>query len=223
MRSRADILRFAFAAFVLTAATCGQATIYRWVDESGNVTYSNAPPTEPHKAHELVTIEEERPPTSIERRTREILEQAERERRGVDSATLPPPAQGLWGDNVGRDSQMGAIDGMRPEITGPEGEARRDAYSGSRSPRGAPSEAVRDPCLTSSDRNCYQRNARKYHPYLGYSPSRVEPFGTGGTISGAGGTVGGTIVQVPVTSGRPSARRPSGLPPGTPVLPLSKR
>ncbi|MGZ8203186.1 MAG: hypothetical protein ACXWUB_08045, partial [Burkholderiales bacterium] len=124
---------------------------------------------------------------------------------------------------VGRDSQMGAIDGMRPEITGPEGEARRDAYSGSRSPRGAPSEAVRDPCLTSSDRNCYQRNARKYHPYLGYSPSRVEPFGTGGTISGAGGTVGGTIVQVPVTSGRPSARRPSGLPPGTPVLPLSKR
>ena len=35
--------------------------MYKWIDETGGVTYSNAPPADPHKAHGVTTIEDIRP------------------------------------------------------------------------------------------------------------------------------------------------------------------
>lgn len=56
-------------------------------------------------------------------------------------------------------------------------------------------EAVRDPCLRSSDPKCHERNKDRYHPYLGYAPGTTRPAAAVGasSVSGAGGAVGGAI------------------------------
>ena len=72
------------ATVLLATATAADATLYRWVDEKGHVTYSDVPPPTGARVREVVTLEEERPPTASELRTRQILEEAERERRGLD-------------------------------------------------------------------------------------------------------------------------------------------
>lgn len=62
-------------------------------------------------------------------------------------------------------------------------------------------QAVQDPCLTSSDRYCHQKNKGRYRPYVGYTPyessvaeaAPVIPPARGATNGGSGGgAVGGT-------------------------------
>jgi hypothetical protein len=85
----------------------------------------------------------------------------------------------------------------QPETAPQPAAAQREADSAQRAPRGVQAEAVRDPCLTSSDPKCYERNKDRYHPYLGYSPTPVQPatpaIGTS-SPAGAGGSVGGAII-----------------------------
>lgn len=204
-------------AFLLAAAPYGHAHIYRWVDDSGNVTYSNSPPMDPSKVRELVTIQEDRPPTAAERRTREILEDAERERRAIGGTVSSMPMQTGTFESAGRDTQT--------DLSHADAEGmRRENDWGVRPWRARP-EAVRDPCLRSSDPLCYQRNAAKYHPYLGYSPSRMDPAAGpfGATWASAGGTVGGTFGAPAVSPTKATPRRLTGLPPGTPVQPLAAK
>ena len=60
--------------------------------------------------------------------------------------------------------------------------------------------AVQDPCLTSSDRYCYQKQSGNYRPYVGYSPGAVETphaavmTATGATAgeAGSGAIAGGS-------------------------------
>jgi hypothetical protein len=69
---------------------------------------------------------------------------------------------------------------------------KRESDSAQRAPTRGLKEAARDPCLRSSDRNCYQRNKDRYHPYLGYAPAVTEPGST--PPVGATSTVGGVGV-----------------------------
>ena len=70
-------------------------------------------------------------------------------------------------------------------------------------------EAVRDPCLRSSDPKCYERNKAAYVPGRGYAPAAV-----GATASaGAGGTLSGGSPTPPAKVEPPKASA-YALPPG---------
>ena len=56
----------ALVAALSCAALPAHAAMFKWVDESGSVTYSNTPPQDPGKVTDLVTIEEPAPPKPIE-------------------------------------------------------------------------------------------------------------------------------------------------------------
>ena len=91
------VFRAAFGAVLLSLAVPAEATLYKWVDQKGKVTYSNLPPAEGVDVRELETIDENRAPTAVELRTRQILEEAARERRatgGVDLFHVPATASG---------------------------------------------------------------------------------------------------------------------------------
>jgi hypothetical protein len=64
-------------------------------------------------------------------------------------------------------------------------------------------QAVQDPCLTSSDRYCYQKNSAQYRPYVGYSPGGENvtdtnqavvppPRGASSSTAGTGSVAGGS-------------------------------
>ena len=89
------VFRAAFAAAALSLASPAEATLYKWVHQNGEVTYSNVPPPESAHVREVETIEDDRPPTATELRTRQILEEAARERGGSemsDPTGAPPTA-----------------------------------------------------------------------------------------------------------------------------------
>ena len=80
-------------------------------------------------------------------------------------------------------------------------------------------EAVRDPCLRSSDPKCIERNKAAYLPGRGYSPAAV-----GATSStAAGGTLAGG--SPPATAPTPPKASAYALPPGNelPPPPSGKR
>ena len=77
-------------------------------------------------------------------------------------------------------------------------------------------DAVRDPCLRSSDPKCYERNKAAYVPGRGYAPAAV-----GATASaGAGGTLAGGSAPAPAKIEAPKASA-YALPPGNELKPLS--
>ena len=154
--------------------------MYKWTDAQGSVTYSNTPPSEPAQVKELTRIEDTAAPKGSAR-------------------TLPP--QTPPGYIMGKPERLpGEPAGpqRQPETAAREpAPLQRDAESMPRATRGLQAEAVRDPCLRSSDPKCHERNKDRYHPYLGYSPTPVQPAtpAIGATNpTGAGGSIGGAII-----------------------------
>ena len=97
--TRSDLLLFlrtVMATVLLATATIADATLYRWVDDRGHVTYSNVPPPPGARVVEIVTMEEDRAPTASELRTRQILEEAERERRSLEPGDPAALALGAY-------------------------------------------------------------------------------------------------------------------------------
>jgi len=211
--TRSDLLLFlrtVMATVLLATATIADATLYRWVDDRGHVTYSNVPPPPGARVVEIVTMEEDRAPTASELRTRQILEEAERERRSLEPGDPAALALGAYSN----DSVQTAPDGSLFSGAGDGNGARK-----------RPSAAPRDPCLVSADPRCYELNARSYDPYEGYvaTPADATSSALGTTIdSGAPREVASTV-EAPPRNPRPALVVPrlSGLPPGTPVQPLT--
>jgi hypothetical protein len=233
---------------MLSLALPAEATLYKWVDQNGIVTYSNMPPPAEAQVRELETLGDDREPTAVELRTRQILEEAARER---SSSPLPQPAAGSA--SVSRGTSTGYTDldtsGAKYEWV-PQG-ARQSSASplpdNVRYPPATPM-AVRDPCLLSPDPRCYELNAANYDPYLGYAPvgATTAPAAIGATRGVAGGATGVTHVapaqaaaSVPARNAAASGtmtatvapavqtQNPAppgfrGLPPGTPVLSISR-
>jgi Domain of unknown function (DUF4124) len=154
----------AVAALVLGAAPAVQAVMYKWIDENGTVTYSNHLPPDWSGIKEITLIEEPAPPPPADMRKPEVtVVHPEPAAPRREAETIPQP------------------------IVGAEREAPRRV-----TPRSTSTLAVQDPCLTSSDRTCHQKNSGDYHPYLGYSPGAGTPPATGATrAAGAGGVVAG--------------------------------
>lgn len=142
--------------------------MYKWIDENGSVTYSNAPPADPHKARNVTTIEDISPDPG---RREQALE-------------APPRSTGA----SAAPSSLGVT--RAPEATAPAPPRT--------SVRRLRTEAVQDPCLRSPDPQCHARHRDKYDPYLGYAPSTLAPPAVGSTGgAGAGGAVGGRIAITP--------------------------
>ena len=177
-----------FLAALLCAAPAANAVMYKWIDETGSVTYSNAPPADPQKAHNVTTIGDISPDLG----RREQALEAERGSAGAKAASSSPvgvsatPAAG----------SHAAYGHARDDAS------HREAGASAQPPRASGSrlraEAVRDPCLRSSDPQCHQRNQGKYDPYLGYAPSTLAPPAVGSTPgAGASGELGGRITITP--------------------------
>lgn len=175
-----------FAAF-LFAPAC-HAVMYKWIDETGSVTYSNAPPANPEQARNVTTLGHISPDLGKREPALETAPQP----AGAKAASSPsvgvsaPPA-------AGSDPPYGLTthDASHPEAAAPATTPRAGA-------RRRRAEAVRDPCLRSPDPQCHQRNRDKYHPYLGYAPGTLAPSAVGAaSTAGAGGAVGGRIVITP--------------------------
>ena len=187
---------FAFAAMLSAAAPAAASGMYRWVDDAGSVHYSNTAP--PEHARDVTLIDDATNTiSSTERRTREILE-IERNaapfaaRNPASAATAESPAVSIGSESPAPPSRA------------------------SIAPLQA--EAVRDPCLRSSDPKCHERHRAAYVPYLGYSPSAAaQPTLTGfGATSGggAGGTLAGSAPLAPPKLTPPKASD-YALPPGS--------
>jgi hypothetical protein len=232
------VLRAAFGAALLSLAVPAEATLYKWLDQKGNVTYSNLPPPESAEVRELETIEENQVPTAVELRTRQIIEEMARERRGTGLPGAPGTQSPANSRTAASSAEADA--GVRyewvPQAPQPAAGPPLLDTASLRYPPATPI-TVRDPCLLSPDPRCYQLNAGNYDPYLGYAPARPQVGGpsVGATRNDVAGAVGATIAT-PETMGASASARLSaaahsptpaprsfrGLPPGTPVLPIGR-
>ncbi len=158
----------ALAAIFLGAAPAAFSEMYRWVDDQGAVKYSNQrPPDAPGMRNVTVIDDTPGTMTPAEQRTLEILN-AHREIEATPAAT----------------------GGMRgaPGPLGTAGEELPMAPRASVAPNMP--EAVRDPCLTSADPRCPEKNRAYYVPGRGYAPSAVRLAREAETSPGAGATTG---------------------------------
>jgi hypothetical protein len=170
MRYAVTAAHAALSAALLCASPIADAVMYKWVDDTGSVTYSNAPPVDTQSAREVTKIEDISPALGTRERH---LEAAQRD-AGGDAVASPPPSAT-----------------RAPETAATAAPPRVNA-------RPLRTEAVQDPCLTSADPQCHQRNKHLYDPYLGYAPSTLAPPAVGATAGvGAGGAVGGHIAITP--------------------------
>jgi hypothetical protein len=188
----------AIAAMLCVAAPAAFSEMYRWVDEHGTVTYSNHLPPEPSLARDVTIVEDASAKSSpIEQRTKEIID-AERGGQTARGVPIAPGASGTLPET--------AISGDAPP-------APRISIA-----PGAP-EAVRDPCLRSSDPKCPEKNRGNYVPYRGYSPSAAgmaagsTAVGASSSAAGGGSVAGGTsVARPPLTAPKSSTY---ALPPGS--------
>jgi hypothetical protein len=224
MRNHAHPIGTLASAFVIAlgsaglfaAAPAAHSQIYRWTDAEGSATYSNKPPTNPAAATDLTVIPDipgtmSSPP---ERRTPDLARPA-----APSTAQHSPPPRAAVPD---------VLDAFNRAAQSADAPAAASATSPSPSPRvsipaNAP-EAVRDPCLRSSDPKCYERNRAAYVPYRGYAPSVAGATGVGATSAAAGGTLaGGSPAPGPGKITPPKAST-YALPPGSePMPPVSTR
>jgi hypothetical protein len=192
---------YSLAAALALSAAVAHATMYRWVDENGSVNYSDQPPANPATVRQLTVIDEPRI-TKYEKRSVEIIEN-EKQRLG----DTPGQAQDrATGTSPGYDTASVPL--YNPQFDNSPG-ASQLPRSGLRSLQ---PEAVRDPCLRSSDPRCPEKNRAAYVPYLGYAPSAAgmahgsSPAAVGSSSAvGATGAVGGTIAGTPLA---PTRRTP---------------
>lgn len=197
------VLHAAFAAVAVSFAAPTQAEFYKWLDQNGNVIYSNVLPPEGAQVREIETIDEKRAPTATELRTRQILEDEARERRGT-AMSEPPSTAGVAAQRGSAGYADSDPAGTRYEWIPQDARAALNPQipdpSTLRYPPSTP-VTVRDPCLVSPDPRCYQLNAANYDPYLGYAPNResVVPMSTGAT-GGSGGSAAGAAVPPPASN-----------------------
>jgi hypothetical protein len=185
-----DRLTATIFAALLTSAASAHAVMYKWVDVDGTVTYSNHPPANAATVKQITVLDVPPPTTAHERRTLELLN-AERQRAGIQGAPSMDDAY------APRESDYPAGDAS---LRDPRGTQGFDSPGVPRSGGGWPgrADAVRDPCLRSSDPKCYEKNREAYVPYLGYSPAAARaarsleaPLGLGATAGvGATGSIG---------------------------------
>lgn len=227
----------AITAIFLCAASPALAEIYKWKDADGSVTLSNQPPADRSKVTELTKIEDINTVPS-DQHPKEPLA-AQPEIRGTDSTlALPESVTPELEVPAGKAESASPAPQLAPAITPTprpalvtappttllqqepvtllpreSGAPQREAEIPPARviPRSTHTEAVQDPCLTSSDPKCYQRNKDRYHPYLGYAPG-IQSTGTT-TEPGAGGVARGGQGAAPnVVAPRSSAH---ALPPGS--------
>ena len=169
--------RVALLALFALAAPLAHADIYRWVEEDGNVTFSDTPPMDKTKVYELSKI-----PTPP--RAPATPQAAARQGEKLDPLFANTPAP----------SRDGA---SQPQIAVTPGEPFR-AEAPRVSYRGIVG-AAQDPCLRSANPRCYERNKESYHPrygYMGGGATAAAPTAVGATGgSSGGGTVGGTFTR----------------------------
>jgi hypothetical protein len=201
------------SAGLFAAAPAAHSQIYRWTDAEGSATYSNKPPSDAAAVHDVAVIPDipgtmTAPP---EKRTPEAARPA--------AAAQSPPTRAAVPD---------VVDAFNRAATSADAPAAAPAPSATPSarisvPANAP-EAVRDPCLRSSDPKCYERNRAAYVPYRGYAPSVAGAMGVGATSAAAGGTLaGGSPTPGPGKITPPKAST-YALPPGSePMPPVSTR
>ena len=185
-----DRLAATMFAALLTSAVSAHAVMYKWVDADGTVTYSNHPPANAGTVKQITVLDVPPPTTPHERRTLELLN-AERPRAGAEGAPPIPESSAPRETDypVGDASQRDAAR-VTPGLDSP-GIPRWGGWPGR-------ADAVRDPCLRSSDPKCYEKNRDAYVPYLGYSPAAARaarsfeaPLGVGSTGGvGATGSIG---------------------------------
>jgi hypothetical protein len=194
-------LRSSVAGLALLAASAAHGVVYKWVEEDGKVIYSNEPPSDPGKVQEFTRIDD-LDLVPLDKRPRDSAA-AEPEKPSSPSAVAtpapatPPPREPVT--LLPRDPTASARDIETP----PPRVIPRSTHTG----------AVQDPCLTSPDPRCHERNKGNYHPYLGYSPNGPVPQAVGASnAAAAGGTVGG---QVSAGQAAAPKRGAQPLPPGS--------
>lgn len=197
------LIRFVVAMSLLGGSIASHAAMYKWIDEDGSVTYSNTPPVDRSKVKEFTKVEDIST-VPADKRPREAQgEKRSAERANAKSdvpaaSTAPRPMilvnpdAGSRADSTSKLSAPARIDGVRREAEA----VRLDPARAAVPPPALPTEAAQDPCLTSADPHCYQRNRDKYHPYLGYAPSaRAAGASAVGASSSpaATGAIGGQV------------------------------
>ncbi|MES2562326.1 MAG: DUF4124 domain-containing protein, partial [Pseudomonadota bacterium] len=152
------VLTSTAAAALLTTASTAYSQVYRWVDDRGATNYSDQLPADRAGIRQLTEIQDgSRKATRSEQRTREILEA-----EGLLNSGMQRDANGAYAPLADGISELPLT---QPEATAPS------AFWGE--PAGK-AEAVRDPCLRSSDPRCHERHRAAYVPGRGYSPSALR-------------------------------------------------
>ena len=167
--------RIALLALLAFAAPLAQADIYRWVEEDGNVTFSDKAPPDGSKVYELSKIPTppRAPPTP---------QPALRPGEKADPLLAYVPST----SSAPRDAAPAP-----QAITVTPTDAVREARFTYRGLQGA----AQDPCLRSPDPRCYERNKESYHPRYGYvagGATGAPQVAIGATLgTSGGGAVGG--------------------------------
>ena len=228
--NRTRIFRSVVAALALVTASAAHGVVYKWVEEDGNVIYSNEPPSDPGKVHEFTRIDD----LSLvpgDRGAPELRAEEKEKPRGASEVASPAPAAA---PSTPTASPAPAVASPAPAVASPAPPApkREEAVTliprepvtllpkdstatappretAERPPRVIPrsthSAAVQDPCLVSPDPRCHERNKGNYHPARGYIPPEPGHAVGASSSAAAGGAVGG---QVP-------AQGVQALPPGS--------
>lgn len=221
-------LRVAVTAIFLCAATAN-AEIYKRVAEDGDVTYSNEPPSGATQRQPLSPRAAEAPAVKAE----SAIAPAEPTAVKAESATstvepaiaktepvlvTPEPALAQPEPTVISVPQPRML--VQPEpvtlLLRDSGAARREVEGPPPRviPRSTHTGAVQDPCLTSADPKCHERNKDRYHPYLGYAPGSGQSTGSS-SGAGAVGAIGETVPEPPSAVIPPARRGAQALPPGS--------
>ena len=214
----ARILSIAIAALLIGSAPTAHAVMYKWIDAEGSVTYSNTPPTDPGQVRGLTRIED-MSTVPADKRPQEASA-TDHEKSSGGSAVAQPgvaePQKSELPSMTRTEPQPRNADApvtlrdmqalpREPTVVKPEPATlprephavQRDVESAPPVTRGVQTEAVRDPCLRSSDPKCHERNKDRYHPYLGYAPGTtplpVIPAVGASNPASAGGAVGGAV------------------------------
>jgi hypothetical protein len=192
MRARnVKAILLALAAWSMCAAPAVQAAMYKWTDESGTATFSDQPPVQPDKVRDLAVVEIVNPASPVPAREAQRVEPEKASTTHTQAKPEQPSqtrAPAKFGESFRPDPARAAENTAKQESDAVLRDLARLQARGR-------TEAVRDPCLISSDPRCYERNKDRYHPYFGYAPSVMQSASTsaaGATNAApAGGAVGG--------------------------------
>jgi hypothetical protein len=190
MENLATSLGAAALAALLCAAPA-HAEMYKWIAEDGTVTYSNTPPTERGKVKDVTKMDN--------------INTAPADKRPKAVQAPAPDRPGA----LKPDTAFAPESVIRPDpvASTPDSTTRREAGTAAPPRGGIQTEAVQDPCLRSSDPQCYERNKDKYHPYLGYAPSATRSAVGASSSAAGGGAIGGQVNIVP--SAAAAEKRPT--------------